>query len=244
LKTLIAASLTITMLGMGGCASRYADVPAPTRFENADQKKLQAASHWKIIADHAAAKIASDLAAHHQGRMVFVPQPEGEQRFVTGFRKLLITSLVQNGVAVSIKPANALTVDVDYSIYKFAAARAKNTYYYGEATMLAAGLWAVGGVLGAHISSASGVDAGAKLLATAAGVDGFAWLSNEHLGKGKYAGGSVPQSEIILTTSILDDSRILSRNSNIYYTSDEESAIYWNKDSGGTLLTVHSMGDK
>lgn len=244
MKKLIAASITLALVGVSGCATRYADVPAPTRFENAQQQKLQAASHWQIIANHAAAKIAADLGERNQGRAVFVPQPEGEQPFVGGFRELLITSLVQQGIPVHTKPAGALTVDVDYSVYKFAANRAKSTYYYGEATMLAAGLWAVGGVLAANVSSAAGVDAGAKLLATAAGLDGFSWLSNEAMGKGKYASGEVPQSEIILTTSISDGTRIVSRNSSIYYTSDADTSIYWNKGSGGTALNIQYRGDK
>lgn len=244
MSKIFAVALAVAGLGFSGCAARYADVPAPTRFENSDQKKLQAASHWQTIADHVASQIGKDVSSRLQGRAVFVPQPSDEQKFVTGFRDLLITALVQRGIPVSTQPTNALTVDVRYSIYKFAQNRAKNTRYYGEATALAAGVWAVGGVLTANISSASGVDAGAKLLATAAGFDGFGWLKDEYFGQGKYASGEVPRSEIILTTSISDAGRIISRSSNIYYSADEDKELYWEKPGSGLLLKVEYQGEK
>lgn len=244
MNKIIAAGLAAAVIGMGGCASRYADVPAPTRFENSEQKKLQAAAHWRNIAEHVASQIARDTTNRLQGRMIHVPQPSGEQRFVSGFRELLITALVNQGVAVSTQANNALTVDVNYSIYKFSPERVRNTQYYGEATMLAAGLWAIGGIAAANISSTPGVDVGAKLLAAAAAIDGFNWLKNEEMGQGKYASGAIPRSEIILTTSVTDGSRIVSRASNIYYTVDEDKALYWDTQTGGHLLKVESRGDK
>lgn len=242
MKKLWVAGAALVMLGLGGCASRYADVPAPTRFENSDQLKLQAANHWHLIAENAAFDIAKDLKDKLNGRAVYVPEPGNEQPFVQGFRELLTTALVGQGVPVSTVPQNALTVDVRYSIYRFSPDRAKNTYYYGDATMLAAGLWAIGGLATAEIFPARGVDAGAKLLTLAAGLDGFAWLTNEQMGRGKNAYGQVPQSEITLTASVVDGTRIISRRTNIYYAADEDKALYWNKASGDAP-TLRVVGD-
>lgn len=238
MKKILVTSLAIAITGLFGCAARYADVPAPTRFENTKQQKLQAAEHWRNIADHAAGQIANDLHDKLNGRAVFVPQPGGEQAFVEGFRELLITALVGQGLPVSTEAKNALTVDVRYSIYRFSPDRAKNIYYYGDATALAAGLWAVGGIVAADVSSAGGVSAGAKLLTVAAGLDGFAWLSNEAMGRGQYASGPVPRSEIVLTSSVVDGSRIVSRRSNIYYTADEDPGLYWNRSAATHSVTV------
>lgn len=241
MRKIVLASLAIAVAGTFGCASRYADVPAPTRFENTQQQKLQAADHWRNIADHVAKQLAGDLRDRLNGRAVYVPQPGGEQAFVEGFRDLLITSLVAQQIPVSTEAKNALTVDVRYSIYRFRPDRLQNTYYYGEATLLAAGLWAIGGVVAADISSAGGVSAGAKLLTVAAGLDGFSWLRNEAGGRAQLASGPVPRSEIVLTTSVVDATRIVSRHSSIYYAVDEDKALYW--DRPATAHTISVVGD-
>lgn len=241
MKKLVMTSLVLAMASSLGCASRYADVPAPARFENTKQQKLQAASHWQSIADHVARQLAGDVRDRLNGRAVYVPQPGGEQLFVEGFRDLLITSLVAQGVPVSTEARNALSIDVRYSIYRFRPDRLQNTYYYGDATMLAAGLWAIGGIVAADISSAGGVSAGAKLLTVAAGLDGFAWLSKEAMGRGQVVDGPVPRSEIVLTTSVVDATRIVSRRSNVYYTADEDKALYWDRPAAAQTIPV--VGD-
>jgi len=239
-KIATATILATVITGItSGCATQYADVPTPTRFANSKQEKLQAAQHWKVIADHFAEQIAGDLfgrtdgliSGEWRGLPLYIPQPGGEQRFVQGFRELLITSLAQKKIPLSTSANNALTVDLSYSIYRFSADRQANTYTYGKLTVLAAGVWALGGVLAAPGSSHAGVEAGSKLLATAAAFDGYKAFNDEVLGEGQIAGGPVPRSEIILTSSIVDKSRIISRISNIYYTSDNERELYWDKPS-------------
>lgn len=244
LNTLPTYGLALALAGMVvGCGTpRYADVPAPTRFDNSKQQKLQAAQHWQIIADHFASQLATDLRGKLGQRALYVPQPRDEQPFVDGFRELLITALVAQGVPVGIEPRNALTVDVRYSIYRFSANRAANTYYYGEASALAAGLWAVGGIVAANISPA-GVAVGAKSLGVAATLEGFSWLLNEQTGVGEYTRGPVPRSEILLTASVVDASRIVSRLSNIYYTSDQDPGLYWYRAYPGYTLKVTGGDD-
>lgn len=246
MKELLVASVALAMAGLSGCVSRYADVPAPVRFSNVTQSKLQAAKHWQIIAEHAAGELAKDLRGKLNGRPLFVPQPGGEQAFVEGFRELLITALVGQGLAVAVDPRNALVVDVRYAIFRFRPDRLKETYYYGEATALAAGLWAVGGLVTATVhSSTPAVAVGATALTLAAAADGFGWLRDESLGMGQYASGRVPQSEILLTATVTESGRIISRSSSIYYASDDDAALYWPKPasaaSSGNLVSV--VGD-
>ena len=239
MNKLATSGLALALAGtLIGCAPRYADVPAPTRFENSVQQKLQAAQHWQVIADHFARNIAEDLRKNGNQRALHVATPGGEQAFVEGFRELLITALVAQGLPVSTDARDALTVDVRYSIYRFNPQRAQNTYYYGEATALGAGLWALGAVASADISASASLTAGLKVLAAAAGIDGFAWLHQEALGNGRYASGPVPRSEILLTTSITDRSRIISRRTNIYYATDEDRALYWDQAGRGNTIKV------
>jgi hypothetical protein len=242
----VITSLALACFGLAGCASRYADTPAPTRFSNEEQQKLQAARHWQLIADHFAGQLASNLGSKLDGRALYVPQPGGEQAFVGGFRELLITSLVAKGVPVATNASGALSADVRYNIYRFDRGRLADTYYYGEATALAAGLWAFGGAIKGIVAGngATGVAAGASLLTTAAALDGFGWLVNEGLGKGRYASGPVPRSEILLTVSVTDNNRIVSRYSSIYYTADADDDLYWKSQGGGKSISVIDCGQE
>lgn len=245
MNKLATSGLALALAGtMIGCAApRYADVPAPTRFENSTQQKLQAAQHWQVIADHFARNIAEDIRKNGSSRAVYVPTPGGEQAFVEGFRELLITALVAQGLPVSTEARNALTVDVRYSIYRFRPERAQNTYYYGEATALGAGLWALGAVASADISSSASLSAGIKLLTAAAGLEGFTWLPQEGLGHGQFASGPVPRSEILLTASIADGLRIVSRRSNIYYATDEDRSLYWDQTGRAQQIKVFDCAE-
>lgn len=237
MKRFMIVGMAVALAGLTGCASRYADVPAPTRFENAKQHKLQAAQHWQLIAGHVATQLHGDVKDRLNGRPLHVPQPGGEQAFVEGFRDLLTTALVEKGLPVSIDGKDALTVDVRYSAYRFRPERLNSTYFYGDLTALTAGLWAIGEVAGA-----SGVSAGAQLLAVAAGAEGLSWLSNEAMGRGDRASGPVPRTEIMLTLTVADAGKIVSRKSNIYYTADEEAGLYWSRSGGGATIPV--SGDR
>ena len=142
---------------------------------------------------------------------------------------------------VSTDARNALTVDVRYSIYSFRPDRAQNTYYYGDATALTAGLWAIGAVAAADISPNAGISAGVKALSAVAGIEGFARLSQEAMGRGQYASGPVPRSEIILTAAVADNTRLVSRRTNIYYATDEDGELYWKKPP--QVVNIPVMGD-
>ena len=224
-----------------GCASRYADVPTPVRFNASQQHKLQAAHHWQVIAGNVADHLAAQFTMGDKlaGRALHVPVPGGEQPFVEGFRELLITALVERGLPVATGPENALTVDVLYSAYEFSPERVANRYRYGEFTMLAAGLWGLGAIGASYVTQAEGVAAGAKLVGAAAWLEGLSWIGREESGQSMRARGSVPQTEIILTTSVVDAGRIAARSSHVYFVADEDAALYWSRPAGGgTLLKV------
>ncbi|GHU26467.1 hypothetical protein AGMMS50256_03750 [Betaproteobacteria bacterium] len=226
----------IALVALAGCATpHYSDVPTPTRYEKSRQQKLTAADHWRLIADNFAQQISADLQQKNGGQALYITpagKKDGDFAFVEGFRELLTTALVNQGWVVRTSPQNAMQVDIRYSAYAFQPDR--STYYYGEMTALAAGLWAVGGIATAG-SSTSAVAAGAKIVSISAFNEAYAWLLN---GQGQDARGPVPSTEILLTASVTYDDQIVARRSNIYYVADEDSALYWNKRDGGAELRV------
>ena len=230
---ILATALITSILGLSGCAApRYSDAPTPTRFATSQQQTLQAAAHWQVIADNMAEQISNDLKNKGQARVLHVKVTDQETAFVDGFRELLTTALVNQGWDLSTSPKGALTVEVRYSVQRFRPDRAQNVYFYGDATALVAGLWAVAGI------ADSGLTRGAKLLTTAAAVEGFSWLRNEAPGglqQGNVVNGPTPRSEVILTAQVLDNDRILARRTNLYFAADEDFGLYWKRTATTTL---------
>jgi hypothetical protein len=223
---------------LGGCASKFADNPNATKFEASNQLKLQAAEHWHVIAEHMAGQLSSDLKAKSVNSPLYIVPASNDYPFVEGFRELLITAMLAQGWDIRLQPQNALPVDIRYSVYRFRPGRTNQVYHYGDVSMLVAGLWAVSGIV-----DSSQISVGAKAFATAASVEGFAWLKNEgDRQDSRITNDPVPRSEIILTAMVTDEGKIIARRSNLYYSSDEDAVLYWKKS--GESHTVKVKGGK
>lgn len=233
--TTVCALASLGLL-LGGCAApKYADNPNATRFPVSNQQKLQAAEHWHIIAEHMASQLSADLKARGITRPLYITPSTKDYAFVEGFRELMTTAMVAQGWDMRTQPQNALPVDIRYSVYKFRPERASQVYHYGDVTALVAGIWAVSGIVESHLH------VGAKALATAASLEGMAWLKNEERGDSVISNAPVPRSEIILTAMVTDNGKILARRSNLYYSADEDAGLYWN--SRGAAHTISVKGE-
>jgi hypothetical protein len=251
----------ISLAGCGGVPSRYADRPYPTRFDKIEQAELQSAGHWRVIAENFAQDVAADLSQKGLEAPIYIPRDRDDFAFVEGFTELLTTSLVARGQDVRIcaqrgpcggtnatdGAANALVLDVRYSAYAF---KPRDIYYAGELTSLTAGLFAIGGILagGSSVGVSSGGPIGfppyrslsyaAKFIGLSALEDAAFWAShNFDTGPdGKYM-GHVPKTEILVTASVIQGDKIVVRRSNVYFTSDDDAALYWKKRPGSAPVT-------
>lgn len=218
---------------LGGCAApKFADNPNASRFEVSNQYKLQAAEHWHLIAEHMASQLSTDLKARGVTRPLYILPSSKDYPFVEGFRELMTTAMVAQGWDMRTQPQNALPVEIRYSVYKFRPERASQIYHYGDVSMLVAGIWAISGIVESNIT------VGAKALATAASLEGMAWLKNEARGDSVITNTPVPRSEIILTAMVTDSDKIVARRSNLYYSADEDAALYWNSRGAGHTVKV------
>lgn len=246
ISSALSAGMMVSLLLTGCISSQYTDAPTPTRFPRSEQQQLQSAAHWNTIAEHFASQIAQDLRNKNTTAALYVEPASGRDfAFADGFRELLTTALVNQGWEVSTRPGNdALKVDVRYSAYRFDNQRAYESYQYGSVTALAAGLWA-------FTASAIGIaDAGASvgisiLLGTSM-IEGSNALRNETPMGGtqaKVARNPMPKTEIIITASVADNNRIVARRSNVYFTADEDAALYWQRSGTGRGTTLPVKGE-
>lgn len=200
--TLCAASLVLT-----GCFQvNTAQVPVATTYAYSEQQKMQAAHHWDVLAAHQAEQmLASDRLA---GRTLYVAGAEGGGAFNQAFNALLTSQLVSRNAHVSLTAANALSVTYQVQLVEHND-RGYTRAPQGAWTALAAGI-AV-----ATIPYNQWSEPSLALIPAAGIVDLFSgsWTSKS-------------DQEVVITTQVSDNQRILYSSSNIYYVNGGDSGHY------------------
>lgn len=205
----VAAAICLPLLA--GCATPYSEAPLATNFPTTKQQKLQAAAHWNVIAGDVARQIAADLK---EKPPLHVNPPTAKTEFNRAFGNLLVSALVAEGFSVQKTPVGAKSVDVDTQAVRFSADRPQYEFV-GKPTAVMTGLWALRDVKLTTVARVLAAGIGA-----AAVYDAHAWFRSE------FATGETPQTEIIVTTSVSDADRYLTRSTNVYYVADTDSGIY------------------
>jgi hypothetical protein len=189
-----------------GCAS---EVPVPTTFSLTSQHKLKSAHHWDVIAKDAAQQVASSLVKNNlSSTPVTVSSQQPHAPFQAGFRNFLITHLVDLKQPVAQKGAD-IEVQFETQIVRHASARQSSTP--GELTVLTAGILVV--------RQAAQNWGGNAQIAGALSLAGLAdW------GKG-YA-TSLPNTEVIVTTSVTLKGQFLMHKTDVYYLEDVDGSLF------------------
>src|SRR5450830_1080009 len=153
------------MLTIAGCATPYSEVPIAKNFPTTSQEKLQAASHWGLIANDLSRKIQANMASKVDKNQPIYVSAKAASPFNQAVVSELISSLVADGYTVVKTPENTVKVDVDTQVLQFSANRLQ-ARQVGALTAIATGLWAsaeYGSVTGAGV--VTGVIAGSEALA-------------------------------------------------------------------------------
>lgn len=225
--TTLAALALAGALVLAGCApiftgdqrtmAAHNETPVATNFPTTTQNKLQAGQHWLAIADDAGRAVvaglkkgAGCLPVSTNCKLVFVKPPEPMTAFGRAFHNQLITSLVKQGVPVSKNPGSDLVAEVDIQPVVFSPNRPQYRYA-GTPAELAPGVWAIREVATAIPFSPEFVPP---------------FISAYHWFRTEFAAGKTPQMEILVTVSIGNSSRYLSRSTNAYYIADMDGALY------------------
>ncbi len=214
------APLAILCLGLGACMSQ---VPVATTYPVTFQKKMQAAQHWDILAADVANRLQEDLigSGEPQGRPVplYVQQPRNNSDFGIAFHNLLITHLLERGFLMSESSAGGLPVSYDIQVVQH-----KDRGFIrptpGLFTALTGTVLVVRNVADNHPGAATMLGAVALDVASGFVTDN-------------------PNSEIIVTTSVMSGDRYVARLRDIYYVSDNNIDQYIAK--GPAPVTTRMM---
>ncbi|GAA5178681.1 hypothetical protein [Modicisalibacter zincidurans] len=191
---------------LGGCVANTSQVPMATTYPYSEQQKMQAAHHWDVLAEYEAAGILR--SASLRGRSLFINPTQAGSTFAQSFGDLLTSQLVSNGALVRTDPINAARVD-----YRVQLVEHQDRDYVrapvGTWTALSAGI----AVATLPINNWS--EPALALIPGAALVDAFS---------GSWE--SVSNQEVIVTTQVSENDRILYSSSNIYYINGDDAGQY------------------
>ncbi|MBR2513164.1 MAG: hypothetical protein IKE45_03910 [Halomonas sp.] len=199
-------SLGLASLMLSGCFyANTSQAPVATTYPYTEQQRMQAAQHWGVLAQHEAAGILRSERVRF--RDLHIPAEEhaylsaysgGE--FERGFRTLLTSELVSRGGSVTTQPrSGGATVQIDVEVVEHRD-RGYIRPPFGTYTALASGIAVATMPLRNWSEPALALIPAAMLADTTTG----SWT---HTGN----------EEIIVTTQIIEEDRILYSSSNIYY---------------------------
>jgi hypothetical protein len=195
----------------------YGETPVASNFQTTTQYKLQAGQHWLAISDDTGRWILAALkknsacnAKDGKCAMLYVEPPTPVTGFSRAFHTQLVTTLVNQQVAVSKNSGSGLVVSIDVQPVLFTANRPQYRYA-GTPVELAPGVWAIRDVTTTTPPNATGVPPS---------VDALHWFRSE------FAAGQTPRAEVLVTTSIGDQNRYLARTTAVYYVADSDMSLY------------------
>ena len=211
--TLAVASAAIAT----GCAS---PVPVAENFPLSYQKVARTAHHWDVVADDVVEQTTGAVKeiASLNGRPLYLTPAAVDTVFDAAFHDFLLNRMLTRGVTVNVCPvkqtaglAEAPAVQVNYSTRVVQHSASMSAYRPGALTALGFGVFA-GHELGVMASLPVQYGAGAGLLALTDIAAGHVALPTH--------------TEIIVTTTIVENNHYLMRRSDVYYVPDADAHLF------------------
>lgn len=197
---------------VAGC-SQLAGMPSAEPFPDASLRKAKSAEHWNVIAGDVASQTAGlRNRPELQGKPLYVSPSGDNSDFSRGFQSMLISKLVNGGMNVATRPEGALQVTYEAQVVRHLAGQ--GDYQPGTVAALA------GGILVAReiaIGNASSTAKAVGVTAVIAGADLLVAHAKLH---------SATNTEVIITTSLIDNNKYLMRKTDVYFVEDIEGGMF------------------
>ena len=188
-------------------------MPSAEPFPDASLRKAKSAEHWNVIAGDVASQTAGlRNRPELQGKPLYVSPSGDNSDFSRGFQSMLISKLVNGGMNVATRPEGALQVTYEAQVVRHLAGQ--GDYQPGTVAALA------GGILVAReiaIGNASSTAKAVGVTAVIAGADLLVAHAKLH---------SATNTEVIITTSLIDNNKYLMRKTDVYYVEDAEGVMF------------------
>lgn len=206
----------------------YSETPLATNFPASMQRKLQAAEHWKRVANFSANELSKSLGNNGncdgslRCKTLYIQRicsTKGctsmpcDTVFGKIFYEGFVSALVNLGFKVSTVPVpESLTIEVDINAISFSGNRSQYRYA-GKKVEISDGVWALTDVTTVY-------DDGGDVIKPK--VEGaLNWFRSE------FATGKTPSTELVLTVSAATPDQVyVGRNTEVYYIQDSDISFY------------------
>ena len=234
MKRLLRIGAVVLAAGLAtltGCATK-SPIPLAENFDLTVQPKVRSAGHWDLLSKDVVTQTLASLRASQipADTPMYVWLPANPSQFDLGFREFLITKLVQNGQSVYMQPSQAASValqteactapiacrssdalEVTYQTQVVRHDSPRPHFVPHQFTIITAGLMAAYGLRLEHLD--------AKLLA------GLGLAAAADYGASVSSGGPT-NTELILTTTVSNRGRFLSRKTDVYYLENVDAPLF------------------
>lgn len=195
-----------------GC-SQLAGIPTAEPFPDTSLRKAKSAEHWNVIAGDVAVQTGGlQNRPEMQAKPLYVAPSADNSDFSRGFHAMLISKLVNAGLSVATRPEGAVEVRYEAQVVRHLAGQ--GNYQPGTVAALAGGILVAREVA---VGSASATGKAVAATALIAGADLLAAHAKLH---------SATNTEVIVTTSLIDGNRFLMRKTDVYYVEDAEGVMF------------------
>jgi hypothetical protein len=206
---------------LGGCTQ-----PLVKQKVVSFQEREDTAADWRQMASNTAAKVLIGLkqvpvhdAAGHvldgskpaatlAQRPIYVRPLDSTMPFSDAFRELLIEDLMAGGATIALRPEGATVLNYDVQLFRWEPRTP--VYTTGTATLVSA--------LGFGVAKAAQVSAGVGFLAAGAAADVVLTVAQ--------ALSDRPDTEVLVTTAVVDDRAYLFRSAGLYYINAGDAWMY------------------
>jgi len=215
------AALLLCLITIQGCqhaaqGNPTANYPIGEQFPQIYQKNLQASAHWRLIA-HNEAQLLVDRFDEVPALQLSAPQQPGQSTFTNAYHDFLAEGLLNEGALV-YESGQDFRVDYDIEVVEFSG-RSQLNLPPGFFSASALSVYIIAHALETWSNPV------ALLVPAAIGADFYSFMN---------ADSDTPDTEIILTTRVRGESRLLYSHSSIYYLRTSDVGLY----GGSKSITV------
>jgi len=207
-----------------GCAS----VPMATKFHTGDQKKMQAAKHWDILANDIAKKIKAVTVKNPElAAMSIYLETDDRSPFGDAFRSMLKYNLFKQGLTLTDNTYGSIHLKYESKLLHHNADRVAGDYVTAEALGPGAVLLGAGATLGI-VAVSRALDYSTFAASQAALVGGAAGLGAAGLLEMAIASQytSITNTEFIFSAEITYEQKIYDMYLDVYYINSEDAYQY------------------
>ena len=207
------ALVLVGLLAVGGCqhfaqGNRTADYPISKQFPQIYQQQLQASAHWQLIAHNEAQLLVTRFEDAPSLQLTPV-QSSGNSAFHRAYHDFLAEGLLNEG-ALLYEAGEDAKVEFNIEVLDFST-RSQLSLPPGFISGTVLSAYIIGHAVEAWSNPA------ALLIPAAIGADFYQYMN---------ADSATPNTEIILTTRVRQDARLVYSHSSIYYLRTADTGLY------------------